>query len=131
MEFSDAFNEVMIELDNNKTQVSFGTKVRVKESFLVPKISGVRVNVIGFDYSKDESDVLISKKNMQKPYSLDLAGKIYRVEFYELRWANFQQLLEQNTNSKLIKNAKSLDISTMKTAKMKDKFIGSFLVEFE
>ena len=131
LEFSDAFNEVMIELDNNKTQVSFGTKVRVKESFLVPKISGVRVNVIGFDYSKDESDVLISKKNMQKPYSLDLAGKIYRVEFYELRWANFQQLLEQNTNSKLIKNAKSLDISTMKTAKMKDKFIGSFLVEFE
>ena len=68
---------------------------------------------------------------MQNPYSLDMAGKIYRVEFYELRGANLQQLLEANTNSKLIKNAKTLDLNTLKSARMKDKFLGSILVEFE
>lgn len=68
---------------------------------------------------------------MQTQYSLDMAGKIYRVEFYELRGANLQQLLEVNTNSKLIKNAKNLDLNTLKMARSKDKFLGSILVEFE
>ncbi|EPI8488464.1 deacylase, partial [Campylobacter jejuni] len=74
---------------------------------------------------------LVHKKNMQTQYSLDMAGKIYRVEFYELRGANLQQLLEANTNSKLIKNAKNLDLNTLKMARSKDKFLGSILVEFE
>lgn len=68
---------------------------------------------------------------MQTQYSLDMAGKIYRVEFYELRGANLQQLLEANTNSKLIKNAKNLNLNTLKMARSKDKFLGSILVEFE
>ncbi|MCC3034540.1 hypothetical protein LKX47_09240, partial [Campylobacter jejuni] len=36
-----------------------------------------------------------------------------------------------NTNSKLIKNAKNLDLNTLKMARSKDKFLGSILVEFE
>ncbi|MBZ7933542.1 hypothetical protein H2255_07210, partial [Campylobacter sp. RM9760] len=57
--------------------------------------------------------------------------KIYRVEFYELRWANLQQLLENTIDAKLIKKTKNLDPSILKSAKTKDKFIGSILVEFE
>lgn len=53
------------------------------------------------------------------------------MEFYELRGANLQQLLEANINSKLIKNAKNLDLNTLKMARSKDKFLGSILVEFE
>lgn len=68
---------------------------------------------------------------MQTQYSLDMAGKIYRVELYELRGANLQQLLEANTNSKLIKNAKNLNLNTLKMARSKDKFLGSILVEFK
>ncbi|AJP35770.1 hypothetical protein UC78_1288 [Campylobacter jejuni subsp. jejuni] len=68
---------------------------------------------------------------MQTQYSLDMSGKIYRVEFYELRGANLQQLLEANINSKLIKNTKNLDLNTLKMARSKDKFLGSILVEFE
>ncbi|HED6214244.1 TPA: hypothetical protein R5X22_001736 [Campylobacter coli] len=60
-----------------------------------------------------------------------MAGKIYRVEFYELRGANLQQFLENSVESKLIKNAKMLDLATLRTARSKDKFIGSILVEFE
>ncbi|EKE4842600.1 deacylase [Campylobacter coli] len=131
LEFSNPFNEVTFQVDGNETTVPFGTKVKVKENFLIPKIANVRVNIIGFDHSKDESNILVSKKNMQKPYSLDMAGKIYRVEFYELRGANLQQFLENSVESKLIKNAKILDLATLRTARAKDKFIGSILVEFE
>lgn len=131
LEFSNPFNEVTFQVDSNETTVPFGTKVKVKENFLIPKIANVRVNIIGFDHSKDESNILVSKKNMQKPYSLDMAGKIYRVEFYELRGANLQQFLENSVESKLIKNAKILDLATLRTARAKDKFIGSILVEFE
>lgn len=131
LEFSDAFNEVTFQVDGNETTVPFGTKVKVKENFLIPKIANVRVNIIGFDHGKDESGILVHKKNMQTQYSLDMAGKIYRVEFYELRGANLQQLLEANINSKLIKNAKNLDLNTLKMARSKDKFLGSILVEFE
>lgn len=131
LEFSNPFDKVTLQVDGNETIVNFGTKFQVKENFLVPRIKGARVNIIGFDHGRDESDILVSKKNMQKPYSLDMAGKIYRVEFYELREANLQQSLENSIESKLIKNAKILDLATLKTAKAKDKFIGSILVEFE
>lgn len=59
---------------------------------------------------------------MQTQYSLDMAGKIYRAEFYELRGANLQQLLEANINSKLIKNAKNLDLNTLKWQDQKINF---------
>ncbi|EAJ0249248.1 deacylase, partial [Campylobacter coli] len=130
LEFSSSFNKVILQVDGNETVANFGTKLQVKENFLVPRIKGARINIIGFDHSKDESGILVHKKNMQTQYSLDMAGKIYRVEFYELRGANLQQLLEANINSKLIKNAKNLDLNTLKMARSKDKFLGSILVEF-
>lgn len=131
LEFSDPFDEVAIKVDQKDLIVHFGTKVKVKENFLIPSIKGVRVNIIGFDHGKDESNIFIHKKDMQQAYSLDMAGKIYRVEFYELRWANLQQLLENTIDAKLIKKTKNLDPSILKSAKTKDKFIGSILVEFE
>lgn len=130
-EFSDAFNEVDIELDENRTSVPFGTKVKVKKSFLIPKIQNARVNIIGFNHSKDESNILVSKKDMQKQYSLDMSGKIYRVEFYELKGADLPQLLEYDSGSKIITNAPDLDEKDIITANSKDKFLGSILVEFE
>ncbi len=131
LEFSNPFNEITLQADGKDSVIKFGNKIKVKENFFIPKIAGVRVNIIGFDHGKDESNILVHKKNMQSAYSLDMAGKIYRVEFYELRYANLQQLLEETTHSKMIKNAKILDLATLKTARSKDKFIGSFLVEFE
>lgn len=131
LEFSDPFDEVAIKVDQKDLIVHFGTKVKVKENFLIPSIKGVRVNIIGFDHGKDESNIFIHKKDMQQAYSLDMTGKIYRVEFYELRWANLQQLLENTIDAKLIKKTKNLDPSILKSAKTKDKFIGSILVEFE
>ena len=131
LEFSDAFEEVDFIVDGNETSVPFATKLKVKKEFMIPKMQNVRVNVIGFDYSKDESNVVVTKNKMKPQYALDDAGKIYRVEFYELRGANLQQLLEYKKGDKIIKNAKMLDVNTLKEAARKDKFLGSMLVEFE
>lgn len=130
-EFSDAFNEVDIQIDDKRVSVPFGTKVKVEKKFLVPKIESVRVNVIGFNRPGDESDILITKKDMQKQYSLDMSGRIYRVEFYELRGAGLPQLLEYDSGNKIITNTRDLDESTVVSANSKDKFLGSILVEFE
>lgn len=130
-EFSDAFNKINLVADSNESIVSFGTKVKIKENFLIPKINGMRVNVIGFNHGKDESNILIHKNEMQKAYSLDSEGKIYRVEFYELRGANFAQILPYSSGKKLIKNAPLLSVKTLQDAAKKDKFLGSILVEFE
>lgn len=131
LEFSDAFEEVDFIIDGQEKSVPFASKITVKKDFLIPKIQNVRVNIIGFDHGKDESDIRADKSKMKAQYSLDNAGKIYRVEFYEMRWARFQQLLDYKKGDKLIKNAKTLDLATLKSAASKDKFLGSVLVEFE
>ncbi|MBF7049169.1 deacylase [Campylobacter volucris] len=130
-EFSNALDSVELIVDGQNIQTSFAKKIMVKQNFKIPAISGVRVNVIGFDRGKDESEILISKNQMQSRYSLDKKRKIYRVEFYELKNANLnEQILVKNTHTKEIKN---VDISNnlIEKAEQKDKFLGMILVEFE
>ncbi|MBF7066730.1 deacylase [Campylobacter volucris] len=130
-EFSNALDSVELIVDGQNIQTSFAKKIMVKQNFKIPAISGVRVNVIGFDRGKDESEILISKNQMQSRYSLDKKRKIYRVEFYELKNANLnEQILAKNTHTKEIKN---VDISNnlIEKADQKDKFLGMILVEFE
>ena len=130
-EFSDAFNDFAIIVDGEQQFIPFASKVKVKKYFMIPKIKGVRVNVIGLDVGRDESGLKVSKKQMQKKYSLDLAGKIYRVEFYELRNANLEQQATITKANKIIKNAKPLNTRIYEKTKEKDKFLGLILVEFE
>ncbi len=130
-EFSDAFNEFKMEIDGEVKLVPFASKVLVKKEFMIPKIKGVRVNIIGLDKGRDESDIRVVKKNMIPQYSLDMAGKMFRVEFYELRWAMLDQQAVSHIDDKIIKNAQEPSIKTYEEAKNKDKFLGSILVEFE
>ena len=130
-EFSDAFNDFSIIVDDEQQIVPFASKVRVKKYFQIPKIKGVRVNVIGLDKGKDESGLKVRKKDMLSQYSLDKAGKMFRVEFYELRAANLaQQVIDKNA-SKVIKNAPQINHKTYEKVVKKDKFLGLILVEFE
>ena len=130
-EFSNAFNDFSIIVDDEQQIVPFASKVRVKKYFQIPKIKGVRVNVIGLDKGKDESGLKVRKKDMLSQYSLDKAGKIFRVEFYELRAANLaQQVIDKNA-SKIIKNAPQINHKTYEKVVKKDKFLGLILVEFE
>lgn len=45
-EFSDAFNEFKMEIDGEVKLVPFASKVLVKKEFMIPKIKGVRVNIL-------------------------------------------------------------------------------------
>lgn len=130
-EFSDAFNEAYVVVDDEKKIVPFASKIKVKNYFTVPKIKGVRVNVIGLNVGADESGLKVSKKQMQKQYSLDMAGKIFRVEFYELRNARLTQQIHHTQASKTIKNAKDVSTQIYAQTQKKDKFLGLILVEFE
>ncbi len=73
-----------IELDGKVAQAHFGETLDFQQDFLVRKVEGVRINVIG--YSKkgiiSEHDILINKANIDKRYSLDKTRSIFRVEVY-------------------------------------------------
>ncbi|EGK8037630.1 deacylase [Campylobacter lari] len=130
-DFSNALDSVEVIVDGKNIQTNFAQKIMVKDNFKIPSIAGVRVNVIGFDRGVDESDIVISKNQMQSRYSLDKKRKIYRVEFYELKNANLaDQVLERKTNFKEIKKA-NIPAKAIEKAEQKDKFIGMILVEFQ
>ena len=74
-----------IELDGKVTQANFGETLDFSKDFLVRKLEGVRINVIG--YSKkgvvSEDNLLIHKNAVDTRYSLDKAKSIFRVEAYQ------------------------------------------------
>jgi hypothetical protein len=43
----------------------------------------IRVNVIGYKSSIDESNVTINLNQLDKRFSVDENGKVYRIEFYK------------------------------------------------
>ncbi|WP_348518888.1 M99 family carboxypeptidase catalytic domain-containing protein [Campylobacter sp. CCS1377] len=130
-EFSNALNKITMIIDGEKTKVPFASKIVVKNNFKIPRIKGVRANVIGLDIGADESEILINKNQMQEKYSIDEAGKIFRIELYELRNANLKQNKVKEEFTKIIKNPPKLSKNELEIIQKKDKFLGSILVEFE
>ena len=74
-----------IELDGKVTEANFGETLDFSKDFLVRKLEGARINVIG--YSKkgvvSEDSLLIHKNEVDTRYSLDKAKSIFRVEAYQ------------------------------------------------
>lgn len=100
-EFAHSLPAASVKIDGRDEIVTFGSKIHVDDNIIINSQKNVRVNVIGYENpSKKETDVKITKKDIQRNYSIDKAGKIFRVEFYEQERGK------------------------------KDKFLGMFLVEF-
>lgn len=100
-EFAHSLPTASVKIDGQDEIVTFGSKIHVDDNIIINSQNNVRVNVIGYENpSKKETDVKITKKDIQKNFSIDKAGKIFRVEFYEQEPGK------------------------------KDKFLGMFLVEF-
>lgn len=100
-EFAHSLPAASVKIDGRDEIVTFGSKIHVDDNIIINSQKNVRVNVIGYENpSKKETDVKITKKDIQKNFSIDKAGKIFRVEFYEQERGK------------------------------KDKFLGMFLVEF-
>lgn len=83
VEYSDIIDKLNLVVDDKEITTNFAKMIEVKNYFLVKKHDKVRINVIGYNAKDSEDSIKLSLKNMQKQYSIDKAGKIYRVEAYE------------------------------------------------
>ena len=83
-EFAKPLDKISLTIDGNEQELKSGDKFSVKKSFKIKSLKNVRVNVIGYGTkSVDESEQEIDKNSLNKSYSIDKDGKIYRVEFYK------------------------------------------------
>lgn len=87
---------ITIRIDGKEKAVDFGNMVGVEGSFLVMSRNGYRVNVIGFRKpgTASECGITIGKNDVQKKFSVDKKGEIYRVEVY--RGAKFTGMILVN-----------------------------------
>ena len=71
-------------IDGEKKTIDFGANVEVENEFIVKPKDGYRVNVIGFSKRniKNESGLIVNKKDFIKRFSVDKKGSVYRVEIY-------------------------------------------------
>lgn len=83
-EYDRSVDSVTMRVDGVDRKVAFGQIVPVKETFLVHPTGKLRVNVIGFTQkgAVSEAGIPISKESFQRRFSVDRAGTLYRVEFY-------------------------------------------------
>ncbi|WP_460168791.1 M99 family carboxypeptidase catalytic domain-containing protein [Campylobacter concisus] len=83
-EFAKPLDKISLTIDGKEQELKSGDKFSVKKSFKIKALKNVRVNVIGYGTkSIDESEQDIDKNSLNKSYSIDKDGKIYRVEFYK------------------------------------------------
>jgi len=78
-------SDIGITIDGQEQQVPFGTIIPVSDKFKINTLRGYRTNVVGFAKSgqPDDGRTTISKNQLKQKYSVDKAGKIYRVEIYK------------------------------------------------
>jgi Carboxypeptidase controlling helical cell shape catalytic/C-terminal domain of metallo-carboxypeptidase len=78
-------SDVGITIDGQEYKVPFGTIIPVSNKFKINTLSGYKTNVVGFAKSgqSDDGRTTIAQKQLNRKYSVDKAGKIYRVEIYK------------------------------------------------
>ncbi|MYL82809.1 deacylase [Desulfovibrio aerotolerans] len=85
MEFDSSVTAVPMAIDGVRREVPFGQVVAVRKDFRVEPGSDYRVNVIGFAKPGlgDEAGVTLAAADLKKEFSVDKAGRVYRVEVYK------------------------------------------------
>jgi len=78
-------NKFDIIIDGNKDSLNSSSDIIVNDDFTITKKNGYRVNIIGYSSKKykNESNIKIKLKNLNKRFSIDRDSKVYRVEFYK------------------------------------------------
>ena len=73
------------EVDGKKVFVPKASEIFINDDFKISKSNNSRVNVIGYYKRgvKNESDLDISYKDLNKKYSVDKRSRVFRVEFYK------------------------------------------------
>ena len=73
-----------IEADGKLISLPKASEFHINDDFKIIKGKNFRVNVIGYHSKnrKDESAILISRKDLRTRYAVDRANTTYRIEFY-------------------------------------------------
>ena len=80
----DCPKKFIIKTKNEQKEITLPSEFFVKSDFVIEEISGIRVNVIGYNSKRfSESGVLIPQNALSKRFSIDKNGKIFRIEFYK------------------------------------------------
>lgn len=74
-----------VEIDGESRDINYDSNFVVKDYFKVETDSSTRVNIIGFSKAghKNEANLKVTFKDLNKRYSIDKQNKKYRVEFYK------------------------------------------------
>lgn len=85
LDMDDTTQNIIMNIDGKQKTVRLGSIVDVVSNFEVMPIKDYRVNVIGFVQKgkKNEAGISIKKANIQKRFSIDRNGFLFRVEFYK------------------------------------------------
>ena len=85
IKFAQEERDIKILIDGIEKTVKFGDIVYTKDNFKIKDIKDLRVNVIGYVNKKykNESGIKIYKKDVQKRFSIDKDGDLFRIEFYK------------------------------------------------
>lgn len=83
-EYDDSLSSIKLWVDGKLQEVPLGTIVDVKDQFKIEPMGNYRANVIGFTRRgvKNESGIIIKRKQIAKRYSVDRGSRKYRVELY-------------------------------------------------
>ena len=83
-EYDNSLSSIKLWVDGELQEIQFGTIVDVKNQFMIEPLDDYRANVIGFTGSnvRDESGIMIQRKQIAKHYSVDRNSRKYRVELY-------------------------------------------------
>ena len=85
-EYDHSLDAVTMEVDGVEKVVSMGSLVEVRDSFQVqPDSDAYRVNVIGWSRKGVENEVgqRIERGTIQRRFSIDTRGEMFRVELYK------------------------------------------------
>jgi hypothetical protein len=84
-EYDSSLSHLQMKIDDIDREVQLGGVVGVDRNFLVKPTNGYRINIIGFTRKgkRDETGIPVELKNIQKRYSVDKKGRVFRVEVYK------------------------------------------------
>ena len=110
-EYDLGLDRVEMVVDGEGLSIPFGSRVPVKERFLVKHIPDHRVNIIGFSRqdTTNESGFVVRQNNIAKRFSIDRAGRIFRVEVYREGKFNGMVLVDFRAEQKSLKLARARD----------------------
>ncbi len=86
-EYCDLNEKIPFLVDGLEKMIEFGETIAVDKNFMVQASKKFRVNIIGFSKDKihNENNILITKKDILKRFSVDKKQTRFRVEFYDYR----------------------------------------------